>query len=98
VLPVAHVQSHLDVGVRLLEGAQEVRQDIDADRRIAAQSENATPQAMHIIDGEASRLEIRQDAPHVLIEQPTGSGQMNAPGDLLKKGQPDGVRERFDLM
>ncbi len=34
----------------------------------------------------------------MLIEEPTGRGQMNAPGYLLKERQRHGIRKRFDLV
>ena len=72
---VAHVQADVDARVRLLEGTQDIGQDVDPDRRVAEDAEHAPTQTLELIDGAAGSAALGEDPTGMLVQQDSGIRQ-----------------------
>ena len=95
---VAHVQADVDARVRLLEGTQDIGQDVDPDRRVAEDAEHAPTQTLELIDGAAGSAALGEDPTGMLVQQDSGIRQPGPVDRRLEERHADGPSEALHLV
>src|SRR5260370_4749674 len=98
MLPVSDVQADVHVWIGLPECAQHVGQDVDTNRSVAGQSQQATTKAVKLVERTTRHLEVGDDAAGVLVNKCAGTREMNASTDFLEERSRHRGHNSLDLM
>src|SRR5260370_38292859 len=98
MLPISDVLAAVKVWIGLPVCAQHVGQDLETNRSVAGQSQQATTKAVELVERTTRHLEVGDDAAGVLVNKCAGTREMNASTDFLEERSRHRGRKRLDRM